>query len=573
MSDILFRYLLMARRRDRSFFRRLLVHDEQLLEAGVEQLVESAAARVAVRSQHERVGNRSVEVPASHQHRVRFYDVAQPNRPTPGKFEKRREEFPLSATLEILTCTDCSGSGEVRCGRCRGRGKVRCRKCSGSGNVNDGHKSYTCGSCNGSGTRTCSRCHGSGWRTCRRCDGEGQLARWDAEVYEWLIENRSGEEYPLENRRLRGAFKAWLEIDEDRVENLEPATAAEHLGFDTPEAMEVVARADATRQSLEDEARRSSDTYLFHRSDCSLSPAGYTVVRLQGTARFYWLVGRGEKALEVRPKGRLDGVKMLGWLGLGSGGALTWEFGVRAMEFLTLEVLDPLQLFLWAPELGLWGGAAASGFLVASGARRLLHHQPPVTTVGLLPATGEPTSWLTCLAYLGSYTERLTVLDRAYDTQLERLLGKMRPKRQSESLTVELLGGRRIRLVEVAQPARLSDGQLRFTLQALDGVMILEEKDQPGSGLPGSGLPADELEARLRTIAATTSDTTPIVRVAIDRTADRVTAEAEAVPLEAIRRAFVEDLRGDAGWDRQFDRLWNPFEHLLIAAAATGRGR
>jgi hypothetical protein len=570
MSDILFRYLLMARRRDHSRLRRLFVRDEPLLEAGVEQLVESAAARVAVRSQHERVGKRSDEVPASHRLRVHFYEVAQPHRPAPGSFEERTEEFPLKPTLEVFECPTCSGSGEVRCGRCSGRGNVRCRRCMGSGRITDRGKTYSCGVCNGSGSRTCSSCHGSGWQTCRRCDGEGQLARWEVEVYRWLIENRSAEEYPLDDRRLKRAFGKWLEIDSDLVADLEPATAAEHLGFETPEATEVVARADDTRRRLEDEARQSSDTYLFHRSQCSLSPVGYTVVRLRGRARTYWLVGRGEKAREVAPVGRLDGRKLVGWLGFGSVVADAWEFVIRGTEIASGQILDSWQILAATPELWLAGSAGASVFLVAVGAHRMLRREPPVPAVALLPASGEPTPWLTCLAYLGSYTGRLAVLDRTYDTQLERLLGKMRPKRQSESLVVELADGRRIRLVEVARPARLSDDQLGITLQALDGVMILEDKN--ATGPPASGLPATELEARLRTIASGLPAATPIDRVAVDRTGTAGLDDGAAVPVEAIRRAFVEEVRRGGDWDGPFERLWSPIENLLGEAGMRSAG-
>ena len=558
MSDILFRYLLMARRRDHSRLRRLFARDEPLLEAGVEQLVETAAARVAVRSQHERFSQRSEEVPASHRHRVRFYVVAQPDRPTPGSFEERVEEFPLQATLKVFTCSNCSGSGEVRCGRCSGRGRTKCWKCGGSGKVNDGNKTYICGTCSGSGTRTCPDCHGSGFQTCGRCEGEGELASWDVEVYRWLIEDRAGDEYPREDRRLKRAFGKWLEIDADVVGDLEPATVAEHLGFETPEATEVVARAADTLRRLEDEARQSKDAYLFHRSRRSLSPVGYAVVRLRGTARHYWLVGRGEKAREVAPTGRLDGRKLVGWLGFGSVAVDGWEIAVRGLEAVSGLVLDPWQILAGTPAIWLAESTVASLFLVALGVHRMLRREPPVPAVGLLPASGEPTPWLTCLAYLGSYTESLTVLDRAYDTQLERLLGKMRPRRQSESLTVELRSGRRIRLIEVARPARLSEGQLGLILQALDGVMILEEQDRSA---------ADELEARLRTAAAgSDSDATPIHRVTVDRAPEA--GDGDAVPIEAIRRRFVDGLHGDVDWNVELDRLWKPFDRLLVAASS-----
>ena len=48
MSDILFRYLMMAQRREGGRLRHLFFARRGLLTAGVEQLVESAVTRVAV---------------------------------------------------------------------------------------------------------------------------------------------------------------------------------------------------------------------------------------------------------------------------------------------------------------------------------------------------------------------------------------------------------------------------------------------------------------------------------------------------------------------------------------------
>ena len=559
MSDVLFRFLLMARRRDRSRLRRFFLRDEQLLAAGVEQLVETAAARIQVYSQHERVSRRTDTVPASHRHRVRFYDEARPNRPAPGSFEKRSEEFPLEPSLKVFTCPTCRGRGEVRCGRCRGHGLLRCFRCRGSGWESSVKRRWRCRACGGGGQTTCSRCRGSGEVVCGRCRGEGELASWEVEIYRWLVEERGGEEYPLPKPSIRATFHRWLKIDRDLAADLQPETAAQHLGYQTPEAMEVAARADALRQRLESEARTSADRYLHHRSDCSLSPVGYTVVRLKTRARYYWLVGRGERALEVGHLGRPDGTKVLGWLGFGSGSTMASEALLRAFDLAGSGGAD---LLAGMGDLWLAGGSTVSGLLLLAGVRRVLYRKPPVLTVALLPVTGEPTPWLTCLAYLGSYTQRLRVLDRAYDTQLERLLGKMRPARQSESLTVELADGRKVRLVEVARPDSLSEVELRRMLEALDGVMIIEEPDRRG----------DELAARLRSLVVTEAK---IGRASIDRSPDVALTRGPGepppppgapVPVEAIRRAFVEIGGDDPDWDDLCLRLWRPVDALLAIA-------
>ncbi len=551
MSDVLFRYLLTARRRERSAFRRLVLADDPLLEAGVEQLVETAAAQVEVTSQHERVGKRDVTVPESRHHSVRFYDVARPNRPREGHFERRTDEFPLRNTLKVYTCPSCSGSGRVRCGSCSGRGNVSCSGCGGSGRVQTGSgRRGTCGGCGGSGRQTCFSCHGSGRVTCGQCRGEGRLASWETEVYQWLIEERSGEEYPLEAEqgRVRRAFHRWLGIDPERVASLEPAAVSDHLGFETAAALEVAVRADDHRRRLEAEASSSGDRYLFHRTDRSVAPVGYTVVRLAGKARFYWLVGRGEQALEVTPRGRPDGWKCAGWLGVGSGSLMGYESVALAYE-QALPLLESLQLFGEVPSFWLGGGSAASWLLTLLGVRRVRLRKPPIPTIGLIPAAGQPTAFLTCLAYLGSYLERLRVLDRAYDLQSQRLIGKPRSGRQSESLGIELADGRKIRLVEVPNPRDLSPEKIQLMAQALDAVLILEAPEQKAS----------DLKAR---IAAATGPSPRIGTLLVDGGADLGTAET-ALPLEAVRRAFVEDIAGGVDWQDLFNRMWRPLEELL----------
>ncbi len=560
MSDILFRYLLMARRRDHSFFRRLLLRDEQLLEAGLEQLVESAAARVTITSQHERVRRKSVTVPASRHRAIRFYDVATPNRPAAGRFERRSESFPLRDTLSLFACNTCAGAGKVTCRSCSGRGRRKCGGCGGSGKVRSNKRRMTCGSCNGAGTKACTSCWGSGKQTCARCAGEGRLAGWEEEVYTWLIETDRREQYPLEKSRkpLRGIFNRWLKIDEDRVADLRPQTVGSHLGFASPEALDVAARADRDRQTLEDAARKSDDRYLFHETVCSLSPVGYSVARLSGRARYFWLVGRGEKALEITPRGRPDAVKSLGWLGFSSGGPLAYEGLVQT--FGLSDFLMSLQILAELPYFGIVGGLAASGMFTLAGVRRMIYRQPRVRTIGILHEAGEPTPLLPCLAYLGSHTDRLSVLDRVYATQTQRMLGEMRAARQSESLAVELTDGRKVHLIEVANAPRLSDAQLKVMLRALDGLVILKETAARGA-----------LETRLRSL---TSGPLEISEAVIDRDPDaEITGRREVLPLEAIRREFVGSLRAQVDWNTLFAKIWRPVDRLLPLPPTSAEGR
>ncbi len=554
MSDVLFRYLLTARQRERSRLRRYFLADDPLLEAGVEELVETAAARVGITSEHENVSRREVTVPASQRGTVRFYKEPQPNRPREGHFERRSEEFPLEDTLKVFTCGTCSGSGRVRCWSCSGNGAVRCSTCGGAGKMQDsGGRRRTCGDCGGSGRQTCGTCRGSGRVTCGTCRGEGKLASWEVEIYQWLIETRSADLLPLaaDETRVRRAFDRWLKINPEQVASFEPAAVASHLGFETPATLEVAARADEQRRQLEDKARASRNRFMFLRADRAIAPVGYTLVRLADDARFYWLVGRGDKALEVQPKGRPDGVKFLGWLGAGSGSAMAWESLELAFD-QALPLIESLQLLGESPSVGFVAGSAASWLLTAAGVRRIRGRKPPVPAIGLIVASGRPTAFLTCLAYLGSYLGRLRVLDRAYDMQSERLLGRMRPNRQSESLGIELTDGRRIRLVEVANPQGLSAERIRLMARALDAVMIIEQPDQTAAELKGQ-------------IASAARPAPKIGTLVIDN--GPLSSTRPALPLDAVRRAFVEDVHTNADWQALFDRMWRPLEALLQPVA------
>ena len=555
MSDILFRYLLLARRRDFSWPRRLFLADENLLGGGVEQLVESAAAHVLVTSQHERHTQERVEKPASRHRTVRFYESAQPVRPKPGQFEEDTQEFPLKDSLRIVTCSDCSGRGQVRCGFCSGRGQTRCIGCGGSGRLSKDGKSIRCGVCGGDGRTRCMRCMGDGRVTCGDCDGEGQVARWQVEVFRYLLEKRAHEELPPNGgNRLARAFRRWLDRRDDSVASLTPEAAAEHLDYETPEALAVVAAADAERQRMEKEAQGSKDRYLFHQSDCKLSPVGYTVLRWRTRARTYWLVGRDEQAIEVAPIGRPDGAKMGGWLGLGVASAATWEGVVDGYQLALPGIFDTLGFMADASLESLAATSVAGVLLATRGVWRIAHRPPPVRTLVILPTSGKPTPWLPLVAYLGSYTSRLKVLDRNYARRLDRLRGKLGNERQSHSLTVQTLEGEILRLVETPAYLDFSREQILGMFEAVDAVLVL-----------GDG-PPPPLSHDLERLAKDVHHPPPIASTPIDRDPDSSLDGTGPLPLEALRCSFVDPDVKETDWDQQFLRLWDPAETLLTTA-------
>lgn len=558
MSDILPRFLIMARRRDQSILRRFFFADEPLLESGVEQLVESAAARVVVTSQHERVRKKTVTVPKSRHRGVRFYEAPEPNRPTPERFERRAESFPLRKTLKISRCGPCSGRGTVTCGPCFGRGQDRCKGCHGSGRAQSGsgRRWRKCRKCGGSGATPCRSCRGTGLRQCPPCAGEGRMATWKEVVHDYRLENRTVDRYPLAkpSNKLRQAFSGWLKADSDVVADFEPGTVASHLGYETPQALEVTRVAEQDCHRLAGEARASGDVYLFHKITRSLTPVGYSVVRRAGHALYYWLVGRGEKAREISPAGRLDWLKILSGLSLGPWAAYSYQGLVQAFGLSGPLWNIPALAELSAMSLAL--GVASFGALMLVGLRRWLARPSRVAALGFFHPSGEPTSMLPCLAYLGSYTGSLSVVDRAYATQTERLLGNLRPSHRSETLAIELADGRKVYLIDVARPHEIEDSQLKGLLEALDGAVILED----GAVILEDGDDTSALESRLRSLGP---ESLRISTARFNRDPEADPEKSSDLPIEALRAAFVGHFQADVDWNEMFGRLWQPVQRAL----------
>ncbi len=535
MSDLLFRYLLTARQGRVPFPSRLWRVEEPLFDASIEQMVETAAVRVRATLQYEHFASQTVTVRASlHQKNpVRLYDQAQPNRPRDGHFEERSEAFPIRDTFQLGTCPDCPAHGEARCTKCSGRGRTACWSCQGSGRER-GHAAQRqrCPVCGGAGRRTCSNCQGAGRHICNTCRGDGQVASWTAETYTYLVEKRSEVEVPLAMKepQLRSIVDRWFKINPERVANLKPATVARHLGFESPQALEVATQAEARCRNLEDDPHQSNHRLLFSRSEVSLAPAGYIVVRLQDEAHTYGLVGRGLSAFELLPQNRSDSVQSLD----------------RPSQGFARTIVNQFTFSRRQPELA----------------------RPPVEVVGVLAPKERPTSFLPCLAHLGSYLHRLRVVDYTYKEQVGRILGKERQEPRPATLSIELRDGRRIWLVELAKGYRLSNDRLRLMARALDGVLILDESEQPFT----------TITERIAAVA-TAPIATAFLRIntSTDDPDDMATNAkgGHVLHLEGIRRTFVEDLRKDVDWEHLYQQMWQPLRELLdaILALTTSRPR
>lgn len=525
MADVLLRYLQTARRLDASLVRRLFLQDQDLLAAGVEQLVEAAAARVDVRSQHEVVSERDEEHPASHRRSVRFFDEPRPRPPRPLNFEDRVEEFPIAGTLREFGCPRCGASGKLRCSTCSGSGNVRCGSCSGSGS-RDGKR---CGSCSGRGVRTCSTCDGDGRVRCPRCSGEGELAAWQTVVHTYTVQDRRRESFPLPDppAALVRALATWLGGHAEGVESFDGADAERHLGYRTETVDAVCGHAERSCEALEAEAQSGArGRCLFLQSSRYLAPLGYSVLRQDERASWYWLLGRGAAAIEVLPWRRPDPVKLLGWLGT-AGFLIVAGILVNAMlEGATIPGGD-----WWTYGIG----AIASVAAAAIGLPRAFARPRLVRTVVVVSDSELVSPFLPCVAALGSYVGAFHVRDSAWVAHLDALQGGVRSERQSDSITVQLLDGRRVRIVQVAQRG---DGKA-FSVAAsgVDGVVYLGGRTEDGANAleAAAGAPAPA-SARLEL------------------------TEAE---LAELQREWVAGMQDDNEIRARFRRLWKPVADVL----------
>jgi hypothetical protein len=555
MADVLFRYLLTARSQDRSWYQRAFLADERLLAAALESLVETAALRVEVASQHARIRRAHVIAWPSRLAEIQFYDQPEPRAPEAPHLETRSEAFPLRETLEVTSCDGCKGTGVIDC--VCGTGEVTCSSCQGLRNFG------SCVACGGSGRVSCSRCHGNRILAHERCGGEGKIASYQEEIHSYAVKRQIHTVLPQNHpARLDGAIEKWLEEHDEVLPELSNEAITAHLGYCTDLAKGVVTAAERAREVRENRARADSETCLFVETRFRCVPVSACTLRSErsASAEELWLVGRGAQAIELRPQVRPDRWKVAGWPGL-----LIGLLGGAE----TFAELHGASLFLSPASLSVLGAAAAGAAslagMVAAGVglkRVWFGREDPVRTIVVLPCAGSSTLYLPCLAAVGSWLKRIEILDRSYKATLETLVGNPRPPHQSQTVVMRTWDDRLVRLIEIAQPGRLEQEELARMAQAADGVVFLEDAEHAAdalrSNIHGATL-ARPPEARL-IIETGTGE----VRSG-DATPDFPPAEPppEALSLETIRRAYIREIDFTPDWPAVFEEMWSPLASVL----------
>jgi hypothetical protein len=544
MSDVLFRFLRMARERDLGRVGRLFMTDERLLAAGLVREVETAAVRIQVCAQYEQVTFEEMRTPASEQHRITFYNVPEPHRPAPGTLAERVERFPIRSSLRTAKCPGCEGSGRRVCPSCSGHRQIVCESCRGFGGV-------SCRECFGHPLMSCKRCDPDGKIRHGACGGEGEMATWKEAIYRYHVTTTSETIFPEDaSPAVRKSAETWTELHGIKpVDHSRPAIVAQ-LGYSTPELSEVVAtaagRAARWRSAIEQEespqARPDRSGPCLHTvTSARVTPmaACRTRLPLSGRTVDFWLIGRGDAAVESPPPPTWDPIKVFSLPALLLVALVARRLAThQSLSRLTHEF--PHAMALTTAILGL--GALAGALLLGAAARRIvLAGRGGVRVIAVVPCAGAPTTFLTCLAAVGSLIRKIEVCDHTYRSDVRLLMGDSGAAQTSRTVALRTRSGEIVRLVEV-QPGTMSRAEWARVAATADGILYLEDPEHRAA--QAQGALRDAAEA--------------VPPEAFVQLASARQPAAGGLDLEAIRRAFVRETNTPVEWPAIFQRLWAP---------------
>jgi hypothetical protein len=559
MADVLFRYLKMSRENVGSWQQRAFQTDERLLAAGLEKIVETAAIRVEFCSQLERTGIITGSAPASKWSEIPFVDAAVRNPPVAPRIETRADHFPLRKSLKIQICFPCNGQGVITCKICQGRGTASCRSCDGRGyHTNLKLERVPCRDCQGRGQWPCRECNEKGRYTHEACAGEGKVATWDEEVHTYSV-NRIGETFlpPDAPPQAKELVDAWMEKHSRDLPEFSFEAVSTELGYATPELAAAVKQAESRRSAFSMKGGDWDDRGMFSAVSCRVVPMSACFVKSDGKVPHrFWLVGRGEDAVEIRPERLVDQWRIAGvW-----GGVVAIIAGIAALAGWHGYALHPESSNVAIPAI--FGVIALLGAVVAGvGVSRFVRgRRTTVHVITIVPCSGDATVYLPCLASLGPAARKLEVLDRSWTDGIQEHLREERPTPRTRTVVVRTNDDVFIRLVEVGQPERLSHDEWSRIAEISQGILYIED----------DGAAAEPMKARLH--ASTT-----IRPAEVSLKVDTVTPECDRkgttdlgdLALDGIRRVLIQMGRVSLDWVAIFDALWAPVAPIFSKDGAS----
>jgi hypothetical protein len=371
-----------------------------------------------------------------------------------------------------LKCLECDGTGQKTCWRCDGQGSTVGKYTFGGGSPAED----PCSACEGERRTACEDCHGSGTVQHEPCGGEGKVGTWEEEVYTYSTDITKGRtRFPTGApvKELTAALDRWMAFASQPLPNLERASVVKALGYDFPDLDGVIGAAHRLRDSLA--AKMAAD---YHYRSLSVT-ATFHVVPLaaylfrtqarRGSEQF-WVLGRGEEAVDIAPAGRR-------WMGIRwaarSQGIIfcfyvIWLVSLRSTEaafdlaFASLTTLLSYDLLI--DEFPGLLGAVVRLNLRRFGGR--------VRTIAVLGTPDETSLLASCLTTVGSHARRLEVVGARARSQLERIMGRAPTARETAPILVRLADGRVVRLLFADPPA--SEPERDALGHVVDGVVTLD---------------------------------------------------------------------------------------------------
>jgi hypothetical protein len=537
MSEALFRYYLLASRRDRSVWHRLFDVNERLSAAGLLKLKSTAAIRVDIATQYRKTTSETVMVPASRRLLTPFFDHPEPELPSLGAAEARTEVFPLRSSLLVTPCALCGGGGRTECLRCHGTGQSMCEGCDGTGIV----ATERCAECDGQTRAPCRACNASGEVAHSICQGEGALASWTQTIVHHIVLRRGRTCLPSNlPSQVATAVETWREQRSEGPVALTAEALQSALGYYDLEVDAVLRSAQALIDEGDGSAGEKAGEKLHAIETASVIPLSTcrTISERHGRWEEFWLVGRGGDALGVSPRARLD----------------PWK--VAALPAAMMAVIS----WFWRdaeihPSWNLLTLLTTLGFTVAAmGLIRAINGSgQEVPLVAVLPCSGQPTKYLTCLAATGALSGEAEYLDHAHRASVNALMGTGERPAQFQSAALRTRNGTVVRLIEVPA-ASLSPADWSRMGSAVTGIIYLEEPGYSGE--------------RFRELLRAHSRRLPpeaVARInAVELQSDGAGRNDEGAScLEPIRLAFIRSNSHSLDWSAVFHQLWQPIDSVL----------
>jgi hypothetical protein len=568
----------MTRREARSRPARLLFPHELEAAPGGDRERRSVAIVVHAVLQKLRVEHRGGSGPASMLSRADFFFTLRGDAvPDLPGLERPSALQRMEGSTFVVPCTGCDASGLAACWGCKSWGKESCSSCGNRGWLAGRH--HTCELCQGQGLVPCRFCAGTGRVAHEECQGEGRLAKWQEKLFYPVTETIEEVAVPPGpwTQGISEAAKSWVPQAGEPLSELSREAVVERLGYECPDLSQVLELANACEQKFHRRLHAPGYSGGSVTQTYDVIPlATYEYRNYFGRPERFWLVGHGETGVDVhRRDWSISGEWGL-WLSFagsaclmlalfmprrfrGTGHELLWIVGVTA-SIASWAVQRPslrsvLETVSWnircLPQIIRWH-------------LRRLGRVPRLRTVAIAAPGNEASTYLACVATLGSYVGRLKVTDPSVRPHLDALINGSAGDTGPSSVVLQAGRNELVRLVSLSSDEIERLREMALLPEAVDGVVQISQSGDEDADAAVWNARVLGGEGLLR-LDGTWAGKALAPRALLLLRAGEV---AEGSPpgvqaLQVIREAFTRQRALDLDWPSVFDKLWAPVQRAL----------